>query len=213
MMTNNAITRRGLILVLSSPSGAGKTTLTRRLLEVETELEMSISVTTRPRRPNEVDGEHYHFIDRLRFDEMVARGELLEHATVFGNCYGTPRALVDATLSAGGDVVSDLDWQGTQQLAQTCREDMVSVFILPPSVAELERRLTQRNQDSVQVVAQRMAKAVDEMSHWAEYDYVIVNQDLARSVAVLQAILTAERAKRVRQIGLFEFVRDLSRRE
>jgi guanylate kinase len=213
MMMNRAITRRGLILVLSSPSGAGKTTLTRRLLEVETELEMSISVTTRPRRPNEVDGEHYHFIDRLQFDEMVARGELLEHATVFGNCYGTPRALVDTTLSAGRDVVSDLDWQGTQQLAQTCREDMVSVFILPPSVAELERRLTQRNQDSVQVVAQRMAKAVDEMSHWAEYDYVIINQDLARSVGVLQAILTAERAKRVRQIGLFEFVRDLSRRE
>ncbi len=213
MMMNRAITRRGLILVLSSPSGAGKTTLTRRLLEVETELEMSISVTTRPRRPNEVDGEHYHFIDRLQFDEMVARGELLEHATVFGNCYGTPRALVDAPLSAGRDVVSDLDWQGTQQLAQTCREDMVSVFILPPSVVELERRLTQRNQDSAQVVAQRMAKAVDEMSHWAEYDYVLVNEDLARSVGVLQAILTAERAKRVRQIGLFEFVRDLSRRE
>jgi guanylate kinase len=213
MMMNRAITRRGLILVLSSPSGAGKTTLTRRLLEVEAELEMSISVTTRPRRPNEVDGEHYHFIDRLQFDEMVARGELLEHATVFGNCYGTPRALVDTTLSAGRDVVSDLDWQGTQQLAQTCREDMVSVFILPPSVAELERRLTQRNQDSAQVVAQRMAKAVDEMSHWAEYDYVLVNEDLARSVAVLQAILTAERAKRVRQIGLFEFVRDLTRRE
>jgi len=213
MSDDLAISRRGFMLVLSSPSGAGKTTLTRRLLDIDASLELSVSVTTRPRRPNEVDGRDYGFIDQARFDRMVADGELLEHATVFGNCYGTPRSLVEATLTAGRDVVSDLDWQGTQQLAQTFRENMVSVFILPPSVDELHRRLTQRNQDSAEVVAARMAKAVDEMSHWAEYDYVVVNQDLDRSIATLQSIVAAERSRRVRQVGLFEFVRKLSQRE
>ncbi|HWK44370.1 MAG TPA: guanylate kinase [Stellaceae bacterium] len=212
MTEDLSISRRGFMLVLSSPSGAGKTTLTRRLLEIDESLRISVSVTTRPRRPNEIDGRDYVFIDQPRFDRMVEKGDLLEHATVFGNCYGTPRALVEETLAGGRDVVSDLDWQGTQQLAQSFRDDMVSVFILPPSVAELHRRLTQRNQDSAEVVAARMAKAVDEMSHWAEYDYVIVNQDLDRSIATLQAILAAERSRRVRQVGLFEFVRRLSQR-
>jgi len=206
------IKRRGFILVLSSPSGAGKTTLTRRLLEVDPTLGLSVSVTTRPRRPNEIDGVHYHFIDQARFDRMIAEGELLEHATVFGNSYGTPRDAVVNTLAQGKDIVSDLDWQGTQQLAQTVRADLVSVFILPPSIDELVRRLTARNQDSPDVVAQRMALAVSEMSHWPEYDYVLVNRELESSVATLQAIVTAERAKRSRQTGLVEVVRSLSRR-
>jgi len=206
------ITRRGFIMVLSSPSGAGKTTLTHRLLQTDPDLSLSVSVTTRARRPNEVEGVAYQFIDRAHFDHMVAAGELLEHATVFGNSYGTPRAPVESVLAAGREIVSDLDWQGTQQLEQTIRADLVSVFILPPSVDELERRLTARNQDSPEVVRQRMAKALDEMSHWPEYDYVMVNRDLEDSVATLSAIVRAERAKRVRQIGLFEFVREISRR-
>jgi len=206
------ITRRGFIMVLSSPSGAGKTTLTHRLLQTDPDLSLSVSVTTRARRPNEVEGVAYQFIDRAHFDHMVAAGELLEHATVFGNSYGTPRAPVESVLAAGREIVSDLDWQGTQQLEQTIRADLVSVFILPPSVDELERRLTARNQDSPEVVRQRMAKALDEMSHWPEYDYVLVNRDLEDSVATLSAIVRAERAKRVRQIGLFEFVREISRR-
>ena len=206
------ITRRGFIMVLSSPSGAGKTTLTHRLLQTDPDLSLSVSVTTRARRPNEVEGVAYQFIDRAHFDHMVAAGELLEHANVFGNSYGTPRAPVESVLAAGREIVSDLDWQGTQQLEQTIRADLVSVFILPPSVDELERRLTARNQDSPEVVRQRMAKALDEMSHWPEYDYVMVNRDLEDSVATLSAIVRAERAKRVRQIGLFEFVREISRR-
>jgi guanylate kinase len=211
-LTIPEITRRGFLLVLSSPSGAGKTTLTHRLLHSDPSLTLSVSVTTRTRRPNEVEGVAYHFIDRAKFDRMVAARELLEHATVFGNAYGTPREPVELVLSRGLDVVSDLDWQGTQQLKQTIREDLVSVFILPPSVAELERRLTARNQDSPDVVRQRMDKALDEMSHWPEYDYVLVNRDLGESVATLSAIVRAERAKRVRQIGLVEFVREISRR-
>jgi guanylate kinase len=211
-MTIAGITRRGFIMVLSSPSGAGKTTLTHRLLHADASLSLSVSVTTRPRRPNEVDGVAYHFIDRATFDAMVAARALLEHATVFGNSYGTPRAPVEKVLGQGRDVVSDLDWQGTQQLEQTIRDDLVTVFILPPSIEELERRLTQRNQDSADVVRQRMEKALDEMSHWAEYDYVLVNRELDESVATLQAIVRAERAKRSRQIGLFEFVRAISRR-
>jgi guanylate kinase len=199
-------------MVLSSPSGAGKTTLTHRLLHSDPSLTLSVSVTTRTRRSNEVEGVAYHFIDRATFDRMVAARELLEHATVFGNSYGTPRAPVELVLSRGLDIVSDLDWQGTQQLKQTIREDLVSVFILPPSVAELERRLTARNQDSPDVVRQRMDKALDEMSHWPEYDYVLVNRDLEESVATLSAIVRAERAKRARQIGLVEFVREISRR-
>ena len=206
------IKRRGFIMVLSSPSGAGKTTLTHRLLQMDRGLTLSVSVTTRTRRPNEVDGVAYHFIDRAEFDRMVAAQALLEHATVFGNSYGTPRAPVEQVLAQGREIVSDLDWQGTQQLKETIRDDLVSIFILPPSVDELERRLTARNQDSPEVVRQRMAKALDEMSHWAEYDYVLVNRDLDDSVATLGAIVRAERSKRVRQIGLGEFVREISRR-
>ncbi len=207
------ISRRGFIIVLSSPSGAGKTTLTRKLLESDPSLAVSISVTTRPRRPNEADGVHYHFIDKAKFDAMVAAGDLLEYATVFGNSYGTPREPVERELAAGRVIVSDLDWQGTQQLGQsTLAADVVSIFILPPSVDELERRLTARNQDSPEVVRQRMDKAMDEMSHWPEYEYVLVNNDLPDSLASLQAIVAAERAKRKRQTGLVDFVRRISRR-
>jgi guanylate kinase len=211
-MSDQEIARRGLIMVLSSPSGAGKTTLTRLLLEGDANLTLSVSVTTRPKRPNEVHGVHYSFIERSEFEALASAGELLEYATVFGNSYGTPRAAVDATLSSGRDVIADIDWQGTQQLAQSAlKDDLVKVFILPPSLPELERRLTARNQDSHEVVAGRMAKAQDEMSHWAEYDYVIVNTDLDRSLAVLQSILVAERAKRSRQVGLVEFMRGMVR--
>jgi guanylate kinase len=207
------ISRRGFIIVLSSPSGAGKTTLTRKLLESDGNLALSVSVTTRPRRPNEIDGVHYHFITQPRFDEMVAAGDLLEYASVFGNSYGTPREPVERELGAGRVIVSDLDWQGTQQLGQsTLAADVVSIFILPPSVDELERRLTARNQDSPEVVRHRMDKALDEMSHWPEYEYVLVNNDLEQSMAALQAIVAAERAKRKRQTGLVDFVRRISQR-
>ncbi len=203
------ISRRGVMLVLSSPSGAGKTSISRELRRREPRLSMSVSVTTRKMRPGEIDGTDYHFIDEARFNAMASRGELLEHAKVFGNYYGTPRAPVLTALEAGQDVLFDIDWQGTQQLTESARADVVSVFILPPSTAELERRLTTRAQDPPNVVAARMAKAADEMSHWPEYDYVVVNRDLDASVAVVQAILTAERARRDRQVGLHEFVRRL----
>jgi len=207
------ISRRGFIIVLSSPSGAGKTTLTRKLLDSDPSLALSISVTTRARRPNEVDGTHYYFITQARFDEMVAAGDLLEYASVFGNSYGTPREPVERELAAGRVIVSDLDWQGTQQLGQsTLAADVVSIFILPPSIGELERRLTARNQDSPEVVRHRMDKAMDEMSHWPEYEYVLVNNDLPDSLASLQAIVMAERAKRKRQTGLVDFVRRISQR-
>jgi guanylate kinase len=206
------IHRRGFILVLSSPSGAGKTTLTRRLLIDDSALSLSVSVTTRPRRPNEVDGVHYHFIDRETFEQMVAAGDLLEHATVFGNSYGTPRGPVEQVLSAGREIVGDLDWQGTQQLRERVERDLVTVFILPPGLDELERRLRARNQDSDAVVRGRMAKALDEMNHWSEYEYVIVNRDLDDSLDALKAIIRAERAKRVRQVGLADFVREVSGR-
>jgi guanylate kinase len=196
-------------LVLSSPSGAGKTTITRRLVERDGNLGVSISATTRPPRANEVDGKDYYFVGNDRFDRMVREGALLEHATVFGNRYGTPRAPVEAALGAGRDIVSDIDWQGTQQLAQSVRGDLVAVFVLPPSMEALEERLRRRAQDSDEVVRQRMAKSADEMSHWPEYDYVIVNSDLESSVAEAQAILTAERRKRARQVGLAEFVNRL----
>jgi guanylate kinase len=207
------ISRRGFIIVLSSPSGAGKTTLTRKLLESDPSLALSISVTTRARRPNEVDGVHYYFITQAKFDEMVAAGDLLEYATVFGNSYGTPREPVERELAVGRVIVSDLDWQGTQQLGQsTLAADLVSIFILPPSIDELERRLTARNQDSPEVVRHRMDKAIDEMSHWPEYEYALVNSDLPASLASLQAIVAAERAKRKRQTGLVDFVRRISQR-
>jgi guanylate kinase len=203
---SDAIARRGLMLVLSSPSGAGKTTLSRMLL-ADHAVELSISVTTRPQRPAEQDGAHYHFIDRARFDAMVRDGELLEWAEVFGHRYGTPRAPVEAALAAGRDVLFDIDWQGTQQMREKARGDLVSVFVLPPSARELERRLHTRAQDADDVIRARMAEAADEISHWAEYDYVIVNRDLDQAFAELCAILAAERLKRERQTGLSDFVR------
>jgi len=201
--------RRGLMLVLSSPSGAGKTTIARRLLASEPALTMSVSATTRPKRPGETAGIDYHFVDPTEFALMINRGEFLEHAKVFDNYYGTPKAPVEAVLARGGDVLFDIDWQGTQQLAQSARDDLVSVFILPPSTRELERRLKARAQDSAEVVARRMAKAADEMSHWAEYDYIVVNHEVEESVAKVRAVLTAERLKRQRQVGLTEFVKGL----
>ena len=203
------IGRRGLLLVISSPSGAGKTTLSRRLLQRDSSITMSVSVTTRQPRPGEVDGRDYYFIGAAEFERMVESGALLEHALVFGNRYGTPKAAVEQMLAAGRDVLFDIDWQGTQQLSERAREDLVSVFVLPPSTAELERRLRSRAADSEEEVQRRMSKAADEMSHWAEYQYVIVNRDLEDSGAKVQAILTAERLKRDRQGGLSEFVRDL----
>ena len=208
-MADGSIKRRGLMLVLSSPSGAGKTSISRRLLERDSDLSLSISATTRPRRPAETEGVHYFFVAEERFREMVGQGELFEHAVVFGNQYGTPRKPVEEALDAGRDVLFDIDWQGTQQVAERAREDLVSVFILPPSTEELERRLHSRAQDSDEVVRGRMAKAADEMSHWAEYDYIIINHDLERSVSEVQAILTAERLKRERRVGLRDFVEGL----
>ena len=205
----SAIRRRGFLLVLSSPSGAGKTTIRRNLVERDPSLSLSVSVTTRPPRPGEIDGRHYHFIDRARYDSMVASGDLLEHATVFGHCYGTPRRPVEDTIAAGRDIVTDIDWQGTQQVSETLRDDIVTVFILPPDMATLEARLKTRAQDSAAVVAARMAKSAEEMSHWSEYDYVVVNGDLAASVAEIAAIVTSERLRRTRQIGLAEFVNHL----
>lgn len=197
------------MLVLSSPSGAGKTSITRAVLAQDPNLEISVSVTTRAQRPGEIDGTHYHFIDQAEFDDMVGHDKLLEYARVFGNSYGTPRAPVEAALAAGRDVIFDIDWQGTQQLHQRVRDDLVGVFVLPPTVEDLEKRLRVRAQDSDAVIASRMAKASDEMSHWPEYDYVIVNRDLDVSIAQIQAILMAERLRRSRQTGLPDFVRSL----
>ncbi len=199
------------MLVLSSPSGAGKTTISRLLLPADDKIDLSVSATTRPKRPNEIEGVDYHFVDQRTFDAMVAGDEFLEHATVFGHCYGTPRAPVEEALAAGEDVLFDIDWQGTQQLAEKAAKDLVRVFILPPSTEELERRLRRRAQDPEDVLKSRMAKAADEMSHWAEYDYIVVNHDVAESLAQVQAILTAERLKRERQLGLHDFVEQLRR--
>jgi guanylate kinase len=208
-MSPPTIARRGLMLVLSSPSGAGKTTISRKLLERDRNLIMSVSATTRPKRPGEQDGRDYHFVDLTAFNLMVNRQEMLEHAKVFGNYYGTPRKPVEDALAAGRDVIFDIDWQGAQQVAEKARQDLVSVFILPPSTDELDRRLHRRAQDPEDVVAARMAKASDEMSHYAEYDFIVINRDVEESVAQVEAIVTAERLRRQRQIGLSEFVKRL----
>ena len=208
-MASNRIARRGLMLVLSLPSGAGKTTISRLLLERDKSLSMSISTTTRPIRPGEKDNRDYHFVDPTEFNLMVNRQEFLEHAKVFGNYYGTPRAAVEEALAGGSDVIFDIDWQGAQQLGEVAGEDLVRVFILPPSTDELNRRLRRRAQDTPDVVASRMAKAADEMSHWAEYDFIVINEDVETSVAQVQAILAAERLRRQRQIGLSELVKRL----
>ena len=212
MTAPDDVSRRGLMLVLSSPSGAGKTTISRALLRSDPNLTLSVSVTTRAIRPGERHGEDYDFVGVDDFEAMRRDGGLLEHAEVFGNYYGTRRAPVEAALAAGRDVLFDIDWQGTQQLAETARADLVSVFVLPPSVAELRRRLRRRAQDSEAIVAARMRKAPDEMSHWPEYDYVLVNRSLEDSVGAVEAILAAERLKRDRQIGLPQFVKQLSAR-
>ncbi len=203
------ISRRGLMLVLSSPSGAGKSTISRALLKGDKNLTMSVSVTTRPERPGEVEGQDYYFIGQEKFKTMVQDGEFLEHATVFENSYGTSREPVEQALNDGKDVLFDVDWQGTQQLAENARDDLLSVFILPPSIEELERRLHDRAQDSDEVVAKRMAMATSEMSHWREYDYIIVNEDVDVSVAQVESILAAERLKRDRQSGMGDFVRGM----
>jgi guanylate kinase len=200
------ISRRGLLLILSSPSGAGKTTLSRAILERDAGIELSVSVTTRPPRPGEVDGEDYTFIEEPAFQRMIDEGSLLEHARVFGNYYGTPRDAVERAVAAGRDVLFDVDWQGTQQLKENAREDVASIFVLPPSMAALEDRLRRRAQDSDDEVARRMSEAEAEMSHWAEYDYVIVNREVEESVQAVQTILAAERLRRERQVGLAEFI-------
>ncbi len=204
-----SISRRGMMLVLSSPSGAGKTSISRRLLEEEDGIVMSVSATTRPMRPGEIDGRDYFFYDQERFDEMVRAGEFLEHATVFDNSYGTPKKPVWDTLAEGKDVLFDVDWQGTRKLRENAREHLVSVFILPPSIDELDKRLRGRGQDSDAVVAGRMARAKSEMSHYAEYDYIVVNADLDESVENVRAILRAERLSKERQTGLVDFVRGM----
>jgi guanylate kinase len=209
MATVPRIERRGLLLVLSSPSGAGKTTLARRLIEADGSIAMSVSVTTRAPRPGEVDGMDYRFVDAAAFKRMREAGELLEWARVFDNFYGTPRAPVDAAIAKGRDILFDIDWQGAQQLSEKMKHDVVRVFILPPSAAVLADRLRARAQDAEPVVKRRMAEASDEISHWPEYDYVIVNADLAASLEGLAAILSAERLKRERLDGLSAFVREM----
>lgn len=206
------ILRRGLMLVLSSPSGAGKTTLSQLLLERDKTIDLSVSVTTRARRASEVGGKHYHFIGRDRFKAMVKNKEFLEWAEVFGNHYGTPRAPVERALGAGKDVLFDIDWQGANQLKRKVGKDLVTVFVLPPSAPELHRRLRRRAQDSEPVIRRRMAEAGKEMSHWDEYDYVIVNSDLERAFAELRTILAAERLKRARQVGLTAFVKSIKKK-
>ena len=207
--TEPHIARRGLLFIISSPSGAGKTTLARRLLAADSGIEMSVSVTTRAPRPGERDGVDYHFVDREQFEQMKSRGELLEWARVFDNHYGTPRRPVEAAIAAGKDVLFDIDWQGAQQLSEKLKGDVALVFVLPPSGHVLEDRLKSRAQDSAETVARRMAAASSEISHWAEYDYVIVNTEIEKSVVAVHAILIAERLKRDRLLGLSDFVRDM----
>ena len=205
------IPRRGLLLVMSSPSGAGKTTLSRKLLASDPNIAMSVSVTTRAPRPGEVDGRDYHFIAHEEFSRLRDRGDLLEYAEVFGNFYGTPKRPVAEALQAGRDVLFDIDWQGTQQLGAVMEDDLVRIFILPPSADELRERLIRRAQDSASTVAKRMAKAADEISHWPEYDYAIVNESAETASAEIGAILTAERLRRKRRTGLTAFVRELTK--
>lgn len=205
----STIQRRGLMLVLSSPSGAGKTTISRQLLELDKQLVMSVSATTRPKREGETNGVDYNFVTPADFYTMVERGEFLEYAKAFGNYYGTPRSPVETALASGRDVLFDIEWQGTQQLAEKAREDLVSIFILPPSWRDLEKRLHGRARDDAAEIAKRMSKASDEMSHWAEYDYVIVNSDLHTSVNAVWAILCAERLRRRRLLGMADFVKSL----
>ena len=203
------VATRGLMLVLSSPSGAGKSTISRALLEREDHIALSVSATTRPPRNGEVDGRDYLFVGGGEFQAMVERGDFLEHAEVFGHRYGTPRAAVEAALEEGRDMLFDIDWQGAQQIAEKARADLVGVFVLPPSIEELERRLHARAQDSAEVVRARMAKALDEVSHYAEYEYVVINSDLEASIADVRSILQAERRRRMRQTGLTDFVNAL----
>jgi len=204
-----ARSRRGLLIVLSSPSGAGKSTISRLLLEADGQVTMSISATTRPKRPGETHGIDYYFVDDAEFDRMVSAGEFVEWAHVFGYRYGTPKAPVKQALRQGRDILFDIDWQGARQLEPDFGEHLVTIFLLPPTMAELEQRLQRRGTDSEEVIAGRMRRAADEIDHWAEYEYVLVNRDMAACLAQVQAIVTAERSKRVRQTDLVGFVRDL----
>ena len=211
MALDKPLARRGMMFILSSPSGAGKTTIARRLLEAEDNLGMSVSVTTRPIRPGEEDGRDYHFVDKQRYDAMVAKDAFLEWAEVFGNHYGTPRAEIAAGLEEGRDFLFDVDWQGAQQLSQRAGADVVSVFLLPPSIGELEHRLRSRGTDSEEVITGRMERARSEISHWDGYDYVVINDEIEACFEKVRTILEAERLRRERQTGLVDFTRDLMR--
>jgi guanylate kinase len=212
MADQDTLLRRGLMFILSSPSGAGKTTIARKLLAEEgTDLKLSVSVTTRPMRPGEVEGRDYHFVERAEFDRLVEAEAFYEWAEVFGHCYGTPKAHIRDRLKHGEDFLFDIDWQGTQQLYQRAQGDVVRVFLLPPSIAELEQRLRSRNTDSDAVIAARMARARSEISHWDAYDYVVINDDIQACYAKVKMILEAERMRRLRQTGLIDFVRELTR--
>lgn len=202
-------TRRGLLLVISSPSGVGKTSIVKQLLELDSQLAVSVSTTTRVPRAGEIDGKDYYFVDHTSFQNSVAQGEFLEHAKVYGNDYGTPKKFILDKIEHGTDIVFDIDWQGTQQLAQTASKDLVSIFVLPPSMQELAKRLRSRGLDAQDIVEKRLAQTASELSHWAEYDYVIINENLENSVEQVQTILNSERLKRIRQPGLISFVQKL----
>jgi len=211
MAGSHSLKRRGLMFVLSSPSGAGKTTISRMLLAADSQIKLSVSITTRPMRPGETDGVDYHFVPDAEFDRMIDEDDFYEWAHVFGYRYGTPKGQIRTALKEGQDFLFDIDWQGTQQLYQKDRQDVVSVFILPPSIDELHRRLSARATDSAEVIESRMARARDEISHWAEYEYVVINDDRDTCFTKVREILNAERMERTRQTGLIDFVRDLSR--